>query len=142
MLNVATRVAVLYTTVDVISVLVDVVLNSMVLVPIVVGFMASLKVTATAIVGATLVAPLAGLTEVTVGRVVSEPVPVLKVEVKFVAKALPAISLTRGSAVPPLTVRVKVVDDARVEEGVNVARRVAPSYVTVEAIKVFAEFLN
>jgi hypothetical protein len=89
--------------------------------------MFSLKVVVTAVLVATTVAALAGFTEDTVGAVVSEVVPVLNDEVKLAAKALPARSFTRGSVVPPSTVSVKVVDDANLAAGVNVATRVTES---------------
>jgi hypothetical protein len=98
------------------------VLSSIVLVEIVDAVIASLKVTVTAVVAATPVAPLAGLTDATVGGVVSAAT-VVNVEVNVVARALPAASLTRGSVVPPRTLTVNVLDPAKGEVGVSVATR-------------------
>jgi hypothetical protein len=58
--------------------LLDVFLNSIVLVEIVAGSMFSLKVTVTAVLTATPVAPFVGETDATVGGVVSEGTAVLK----------------------------------------------------------------
>jgi hypothetical protein len=98
-----------------------------VLVEIVLGLMSSLKVTVTAVLIATPEAPLAGLTATTVGGVVSNAAAVVKDEVKVAARAFPAKSLTRGSTVPPSTLTVNELDEAKAELGVNVATRVAPS---------------
>ena len=113
------------------------------LVEIVAAFIFSLNVTATVTLAAMPAAPFAGLTEVTVGLVVSDEVLVPNVEVNVVANALPAKSLTRGSVVPPRTLSRYVVDEDRVEFGVTVAMRLAALKVTVRAIRaVVLEFLS
>ena len=113
------------------------------LVEIVAAFMFSLNVTVTVTLAATLIAPFVGLTEVTVGLVVSDELLVLNVDVNVVASALPATSLTRGSVVPPKTLSRYVVDEDRVEFGVTVAMRLAALKVTVRAIRaVVLEFLS
>jgi hypothetical protein len=73
--------------------------------PIVVASIASLNTAVTAVVAATPVAPLVGVTLLTVGGVVSGVV-VVNDQVKLAASALPARSFTRGSVAPPLTVAV------------------------------------
>ena len=67
-------------------------INNTVLVVMVEAFMASLKVTVTAVLIATFVVPLAGLNELTVGGVVSATV--VNDELASAANALPAASLT------------------------------------------------
>jgi len=57
------------------------------------GSIASLNVAVTLLLRATLLAPLAGLVETTVGAVVSVAVFVVKVQVKLFANELPAASL-------------------------------------------------
>jgi hypothetical protein len=84
---------------------------------IVAAFIASLNVTVTAVVTATFVAPLAGLTLLTVGRVVSGTV--VKDHVKFAASGFPAASCT--PLAPPTTVAVYVVLLTNALLGVNVA---------------------
>jgi hypothetical protein len=66
-------------TVEVINAFVDVFLNSIVLVEIVAGSIFSLRVTVTAVLTATPVAPLVGETDTTVGGVVSDPALVLNI---------------------------------------------------------------
>ena len=58
------------------------------------GSIASLKVAAMFLLRATAVAALAGSVELTVGAVVSGVTPVVKLQLKPVASALPARSLT------------------------------------------------
>ena len=58
------------------------------------GSIASLKVAAIFLLTATPVAALAGSVKLTVGAVVSEPAPVVKLHPKALAMALPARSLT------------------------------------------------
>ena len=65
---------------------------------------------------ATPVAPLAGTVAVTIGRVVSRVAPVVKVQTKLAASALPAKSLA-----PVVTVAVYAVRGARALAGVKVA---------------------
>ena len=65
---------------------------------------------------ATAVAALAGRVELTVGAVVSEVAPVVKLQMKSVASALPARSLA-----PVVTVAVYAVSGARLPAGVKVA---------------------
>ena len=90
--------------------------NCTVLVVIVLAVIASLNVAVTFVLVETLVAPLAGLTLLTVGGVVSI---VVKDQVKFVANALPAASFT--PLAPPTTVAVYVVLLASALLGVSVA---------------------
>jgi hypothetical protein len=79
--------------------------NWTVFVEIVAGSMFSLKVTKTFRLRGTPVTLLAGLTEVTVGGVVSDGrADVVNAKVKFTAKAFPATSVT--PLLPPLTVSV------------------------------------
>ena len=70
--------------------------------------------------GATIVAPLAGVVEVTVGAMPSGPEPVVNVQVKAAANGFPA----RSSA-PVVIVAVNNTPAARALVGVNVA--VAPT---------------
>ena len=65
---------------------------------------------------ATAVAPLAGTVALTIGRVVSGVAPVVKVQPKLAASALPAKSLA-----PVVTVAVYAVRGARLAAGVKVA---------------------
>ena len=83
---------------------------------IVKGFIALLKVALIVWLMATAPAPLAGTVELTVGRVVSGVAPVVKLQPKSVASALPARSLA-----PVVTVAVNVVRGARALAGVKVA---------------------
>ena len=57
------------------------------------GSIASLKVAAIFVLVATLVAVTAGTVRVTVGGVRSSAVPVVKLQIKSLANALPAVSL-------------------------------------------------
>src|SRR5207253_1814863 len=83
---------------------------------IVKGSIASLKMAAILPLMATPVAALAGTAALTVGRVVSGVAPVVKLQTKFAASALPARSLA-----PVVTVAVNVVRGARLPAGVKVA---------------------
>ena len=69
-------------------------------------FIASLNVAVTVVLAATPVAPLAGVTAVTTGGVVSAPVVVVNDHDTFALIGLPGVSFTRGSTAPPLTVAV------------------------------------
>ena len=86
---------------------------------IVAGFMGSLKVAEIFWFSGTPVARFAGFVEVTVGMV-----PVVNVQTKLIASALPA-----GSFAPVVIVAVYFVLGSRLAAGVNVA--VAPEVVTV-----------
>src|SRR5437870_3575775 len=83
---------------------------------IVKGSIASLKVALMVWLIGTTVAPLAGTVALTVGGVVSGVAPVVKLQLKSVASALPARSLD-----PVLTVVVNVVSGDRLPAGVKVA---------------------
>jgi hypothetical protein len=83
---------------------------------IVKGSIGSLKAAVTLWLMATPVAALAGTVAPTVGAVVSRVAPVVKVQTKSVASALPARSLA-----PVVTVAVYVVSGARALDGVKVA---------------------
>src|SRR5213082_2189473 len=80
---------------------------------IVKGSIASLKVALMVWLIGTAVAALAGRVALTVGGVVSGVAPVVKLQLKSVASALPAKSLT-----PVVTVAVNVVRGARALAGV------------------------
>src|SRR5207302_654838 len=80
------------------------------------GSIASLKVALMVWLIGTAVAPLAGTVALTVGGVVSGVAPVVELQLKSVASALPARSLD-----PVLTVVVNVVSGARLPAGVKVA---------------------
>jgi hypothetical protein len=84
---------------------------------IVAGFIASLKVAASAELAATPVAPLAGTVAITVGA------PVVNVHTKLAAKASPA-----GSWAPVVMVAVYTVEAASDAVGVKVA--ITPEEVT------------
>jgi hypothetical protein len=86
---------------------------------IVLAVIASLKVAVTAVVVAIPVAPLAGLTLLTVGGVVSAAAAVVKDHVKVAARALPAKSFTPFA--PPTTVAVYCTPLANALFGVSVA---------------------
>src|SRR5437762_130210 len=80
------------------------------------GSIASLKVALMVWLIATAVAPLAGTVALTVGRVVSGVTPVVKLQLKSAASAVPARSLA-----PVVTVAVYVVRGARLTAGLKVA---------------------
>src|SRR6266699_822760 len=80
------------------------------------GSIAALKVALMGWVIATAVAPLAGTVELTIGGVVSGVAPVVKLQLKSVASALPAKSLA-----PVVTAAVYMVSGARLPPGVKVA---------------------
>jgi hypothetical protein len=90
---------------------------------IVATFIASLNVAVTVVAALTFVAPLAGVTAVTVGGVAST----VNDHVRLAANALPARSFTRGSVAPPFTVAVYFVAALSGLLGVSVAIRVALS---------------
>src|ERR1051326_2502834 len=83
---------------------------------IVKGSIASLKVALIVWLIATAVAPLAGTGALTVGRVVSGVAPVVKLQLKLVASALPARPLA-----PVVIAAVYVVRGASALAGVKVA---------------------
>src|SRR5437016_6229490 len=83
---------------------------------IVKGSIASLKVALMVWLIATAVAPLAGTVAVTAGGVVSKVAPVVKLQLKSVASAVPARSLA-----PVVTVAVYTVRGARLAVGLKVA---------------------
>ncbi len=83
---------------------------------IVKGSIASLKVALMVWLIGTAVAPLAGTVALTVGAVVSGVAPVVKLQLKSVASALPA-----KSRAPVVTVAVNAVRGARLPAGVKVA---------------------
>src|ERR1043166_2898635 len=78
------------------------------------GSIASLKVALMVWLIATAEAPLAGTVELTAGGVVSRVAPVVKLQLKSVASALPARSLA-----PVVTLAVYVVRGARALAGVG-----------------------
>src|SRR6185503_12289859 len=80
------------------------------------GFNASLKAAVMIWLIGTAVAALTGTVALTIGRVVSGVAPVVKLQLKPVASALPARSLA-----PVVTAAVNVVRGARVLAGVKVA---------------------
>src|SRR5438046_2842694 len=80
------------------------------------GSIASLNVALMVWLIATSVAPLAGTVKLTVGGVVSGVAPVVKLQLKFAASALPAKSLA-----PVVIVAVNVARGARALAGVKVA---------------------
>src|SRR5881396_2268799 len=80
------------------------------------GSIGSLKVALMVWLIGTAVAPLAGTVELTDGAVVSRVAPVVKLQLKPVASALPARSLA-----PVVIVAVYAVSGARSLPGVNVA---------------------
>src|SRR6185369_862614 len=80
------------------------------------GSIASLKVAAIFWLMATPVAAFAGTVKLTVGAVVSRVAPVVKLQTKLFASALPARSL-----LPVVTVAVEVVLGARALKGLKVA---------------------
>src|SRR5439155_537880 len=84
---------------------------------IVKGSIASLKVALMVWLIGTAVAPLAGTVALTVGGVVSGVAPVVKLQPKSVASALPARSLA-----PVVTVAVNVGSGARWPAGLKPAR--------------------
>src|SRR5947208_15388958 len=84
---------------------------------IVKGFIASLKVALMVWLIGTAVAPLAGTVALTVGAVVSGVAPVVKLQLKSVASALPARSRD-----PIVIVAVWTALGARVLTGLKVAR--------------------
>ena len=81
---------------------------------------ASLKIAETAVLRVVPVAPLAGVTDVIVGGIISA---VVNFHVKLLAKAFPATSFTPEE--PPLIVAVYKVELANAADGVNVAVLVA-----------------
>src|SRR5438270_14086675 len=83
---------------------------------IVKGSIGSLKVALMVWLIGTAVAPLAGTVALTVGAVVSRVAPVVKLQMKSAAGALPARSLA-----PVVTRAVYVVREARALAGVKVA---------------------
>src|SRR5213082_37879 len=83
---------------------------------IVKGSIASLKVALMVWLIGTAVAALAGTVTLTVGAVVSGVAPVVKLQLKSAASALPARSLA-----PVLTVAVYVVSGVRLPAGVKIA---------------------
>jgi hypothetical protein len=90
--------------------------------------MASLNVAVITVLGHTPAAPPGGVTEITVGGGggVHAEVPVVKVQTKLLASALP-----NGSLAPVLIVAVYKVLSARVLDGVNVKIVLDVSWVTV-----------
>src|SRR3954469_1735676 len=102
--------------------------STTVLVVIVAALMASLNVTVTVAAGLTAVAPLTGVRPVIVGGTVSA---VVNDDVASATNAFPARSLRPVD--PPRTRIVYTEELANEFRGFNVATRVAPSYVTVEA---------
>jgi hypothetical protein len=124
--NVATFVAALYVTVPVTLMRVAVVLTvTFPAAVIVAAFIASLKVMFTGEVTATLVAPLTGDTESTVGGTLST---LMNAQTKFDASAFPETSFA-----PVVIVAVYVVPEASAGDGVNVAVFVAALYATAPA---------
>jgi hypothetical protein len=91
-------------------------INLKVAVLMVSGSIASLKVALMVWLIGTVVAPLAGTVTLTVGVIVSGVAPVVKLQPKSVASALPARSLT-----PVVILAVYVVRGARELAGVKVA---------------------
>ena len=100
-----------------------------VVVVIIDGSITSLKVAVMILFRATSVAAFAGSVEITVGGVTSAEAPVVKLQKKSLANALPDWSLTPSA--PPLIVYVYVVLAERLAAGVKVAVLVAVAYVTV-----------
>ncbi len=88
------------------------------------GFIASEKVAVVFAVTATPIAPLAGLTVVTLGGVTSSAA-VMKLHTLSVANGFPATSV--APLAPPLTVAVYVVLAARSDVGSSVTRLLAAS---------------
>jgi hypothetical protein len=84
----------------------------------VVGSIGSLKVAVTAVLVATPVAPLDGVTDVTIGGV-GAGAAVVNDQVKLAAIGVPASSFTPD--VPPTTVAVYVVELARASAGISLA---------------------
>jgi hypothetical protein len=82
---------------------------------IVAGFIASSKAAVIAVLNATPVALLRGVTAVTVGGVVLATEPVVKLQTKLLASAAPSTVVT-----PVVIVAVKVEFTARSADGVNV----------------------
>jgi hypothetical protein len=99
-----------------------------VVVEMVTGFMASLKVAVTTVLGHTPMAPLGGVTEITAGGggAAHDETAVIKVHTKLLASALP-----EGSLAPVVIVTVYVVLSARLLEGVKVNILLVASPVTV-----------
>ena len=95
------------------------------------GFIASLKLAVTAVLIATVVAPLAGKTELTVGAVVSGAALVVKLDVKGAASVLPA---TSRAAV--LSITVQLVLDGSALPGVKLALLLLIAVPTVPVMAV------
>jgi hypothetical protein len=92
---------------------------------IVKGFMASLNVALTVWLIPTPVAPLAGAVEITVGEVLFEAAPVVKVHGSGAKPPASDNALPARSLAPAVTVAVYVVLGARLLAGVKVA--IAPA---------------
>jgi hypothetical protein len=95
------------------------------------GSIASLKLAEISVLSATPVAPATGTVELTVGAVVSGVAPVVKLQVKALARALPATSLATV-----VIVAVQMVLAGRLLDGVKVATLPLTAYPTVPVLAV------